>query len=133
LTNQETEEFIDQIRESALVLLTTWALQGFNPDVPFFQEIPEDLAALFSAFGTSIASATSEPPESISLRRGLEFLLFLAAHELNFPMPHEVRDRLLCNIFGRPIADALDLGATIDVQGKKFVVVYPELTDETVH
>lgn len=130
MTNQEVEKFTDQIRESALVVFTVWALQGFSPAAPFFEEIPGEVAPLVSGLGTSIASLTGEPLESISSRRGLELMLLLAACELNFLLPQEVLDRLFANIFGRCIVEALQLGATIQNRGNRFVLVYPDYATE---
>lgn len=89
------------------------------------------MAPLFSGIEMAIGSLTGEPPESISGRRGLELLLLLTAKEVNFPLSQEVEARLLSSIFGRAIADALELGATIGACENRLVLVHP--SDETVH
>jgi len=129
--NQQHQTIMAEIMNTAGLLLMFWELQGWDPDAPFFEEIAEEVSPLSSGLYTSISSYTGEPAESISPRRGLEFLMLIAARVLNIPLPEEVRDRLVSNIFGSDIADALDLGVTTPDQARQLVLSHPR--DETVH
>jgi hypothetical protein len=127
---QEVQQAAAEIRQGAAMLLITWASQGYDPDAPMFRE--SDCAGpILAYFRAPLATLTDEPVENISGRRGLEFMLLLAAYELNLPLPQTVRERLHRSVFGKEIADALKLGASVIAQGNKLVLTYPK--GETTH
>lgn len=126
---QEVQKAAAEIRQGAAMLLATWALQGYDPNAPMFLNA-KSAGTILAYFQAPLATLTKEQVESISGRRGLEFMLFVASRELNFPLPQKIWKRLERSVFGPEIADALELGATLKVQDNKLVLVYP---DETIH